>query len=156
MKEIEIFCDGSSLGNPGPGGYGVILRYGSYEKELSRGYKITTNNRMELLGALAALSALKEPCKVTLYSDSNYVIQGMTAWRFSWRKNDWDNARKKNLKNLDLWQQLDKEAQKHDITWQWVKGHNGHPENERCDILAKNAAKSQDLIEDKGYCTNET
>ena len=80
----------------------------------------------------------------------------MTAWRFSWRKNDWDNARKKNLKNLDLWQQLDKEAQKHDITWQWVKGHNGHPENERCDILAKNAAKSQDLIEDKGYCTNET
>ena len=155
MKEIEIFCDGSSLGNPGPGGYGVILRYGSYEKELSRGYKITTNNRMELLGALAALSALKEPCKVTLYSDSNYVIQGMTAWRFSWRKNDWDNARKKNL-NLDLWQQLDKEAQKHDITWQWVKGHNGHPENERCDILAKNAAKSQDLIEDKGYCTNET
>lgn len=156
MKEIEIFCDGSSLGNPGPGGYGVILRYGSYEKELSRGYKITTNNRMELLGALVALSALKEPCKVTLYSDSNYVIQGMTAWRFSWRKNDWDNARKKNLKNLDLWQQLDKEAQKHDITWQWVKGHNGHPENERCDILAKNAAKSQDLIEDKGYCTNET
>lgn len=156
MKEIEIFCDGSSLGNPGPGGYGVILRYGSYEKELSRGYKITTNNRMELLGALAALSALKEPCKVTLYSDSNYVIQGMTAWRFSWRKNDWDNARKKNLKNLDLWQQLDKEAQKHDITWQWVKGHNGHPENERCDILAKNAAKSQDLIEDKGYCNNET
>lgn len=156
MKEIEIFCDGSSLGNPGPGGYGVILRYGSYEKELSRGYKITTNNRMELLGALAALSALKEPCKVTLYSDSNYVIQGMTAWRFSWRKNDWDNARKKNLKNLDLWQQLDKEAQKHDITWQWVKGHNGHSENERCDILAKNAAKSQDLIEDKGYCTNET
>ena len=156
MKEIEIFCDGSSLGNPGPGGYGVILRYGSYEKELSRGYKITTNNRMELLGALAAHSALKEPCKVTLYSDSNYVIQGMTAWRFSWRKNDWDNARKKNLKNLDLWQQLDKEAQKHDITWQWVKGHNGHPENERCDILAKNAAKSQDLIEDKGYCTNET
>lgn len=156
MKEIEIFCDGSSLGNPGPGGYGVILRHGSYEKELSRGYKITTNNRMELLGALAALSALKEPCKVTLYSDSNYVIQGMTAWRFSWRKNDWDNARKKNLKNLDLWQQLDKEAQKHDITWQWVKGHNGHPENERCDILAKNAAKSQDLIEDKGYCTNET
>lgn len=156
MKEIEIFCDGSSLGNPGPGGYGVILRYGSYEKELSRGYEITTNNRMELLGALAALSALKEPCKVTLYSDSNYVIQGMTAWRFSWRKNDWDNARKKNLKNLDLWQQLDKEAQKHDITWQWVKGHNGHPENERCDILAKNAAKSQDLIEDKGYCTNET
>ena len=156
MKEIEIFCDGSSLGNPGPGGDGVILRYGSYEKELSRGYKITTNNRMELLGALAALSALKEPCKVTLYSDSNYVIQGMTAWRFSWRKNDWDNARKKNLKNLDLWQQLDKEAQKHDITWQWVKGHNGHPENERCDILAKNAAKSQDLIEDKGYCTNET
>lgn len=156
MKEIEIFCDGSSLGNPGPGGYGVILRYGSHEKELSRGYKITTNNRMELLGALAALSALKEPCKVTLYSDSNYVIQGMTAWRFSWRKNDWDNARKKNLKNLDLWQQLDKEAQKHDITWQWVKGHNGHPENERCDILAKNAAKSQDLIEDKGYCTNET
>ena len=156
MKEIEIFCDGSSLGNPGPGGYGLILRYGSYEKELSRGYKITTNNRMELLGALAALSALKEPCKVTLYSDSNYVIQGMTAWRFSWRKNDWDNARKKNLKNLDLWQQLDKEAQKHDITWQWVKGHNGHPENERCDILAKNAAKSQDLIEDKGYCTNET
>lgn len=156
MKEIEIFCDGSSLGNPGPGGYGVILRYGSYEKELSRGYKITTNNRMELLGALAALSALKEPCKVTLYSDSNYVIQGMTAWHFSWRKNDWDNARKKNLKNLDLWQQLDKEAQKHDITWQWVKGHNGHPENERCDILAKNAAKSQDLIEDKGYCTNET
>ena len=91
MKEIEIFCDGSSLGNPGPGGYGVILRYGSYEKELSRGYKITTNNRMELLGALAALSALKEPCKVTLYSDSNYVIQGMTAWRFSWRKNYWDN-----------------------------------------------------------------
>lgn len=156
MKEIEIFCDGSSLGNPGPGGYGVILRYGSYEKELSRGYKITTNNRMELLGALVALSALNEPCKVTLYSDSNYVIQGMTAWRFSWRKNDWDNARKKNLKNLDLWQQLDKEAQKHDITWQWVKGHNGHPENERCDILAKNAAKSQDLIEDKGYCTNET
>ena len=156
MKEIEIFCDGSSLGNPGSGGYGVILRYGSYEKELSRGYKITTNNRMELLGALAALSALKEPCKVTLYSDSNYVIQGMTAWRFSWRKNDWDNARKKNLKNLDLWQQLDKEAQKHDITWQWVKGHNGLTENERCDILAKNAAKSQDLIEDKGYCTNET
>lgn len=154
MKEIEIFCDGSSLGNPGPGGYGAILRYKEHQKELAKGFKLTTNNRMELLGAISALKALKEPCNVNLYSDSNYVIQGMKTWRFAWKKNNWASAKAKQIKNLDLWQELDEVAQMHNVTWHWVKGHNGHQENERCDKLAKTAAKSNDLEIDVGFKTD--
>ncbi|HWW47798.1 MAG TPA: ribonuclease HI [Xanthobacteraceae bacterium] len=136
---VSIYTDGACSGNPGPGGWGAILRFGDVEKELNGGEKLTTNNRMELLAAISALDALKKPCSVDLYTDSQYVRNGITAWIFNWKKNGWRTADKKPVKNVDLWQQLDAALQRHQVRWHWVKGHAGHPENERADQLARDA-----------------
>ena len=137
MKQVEIFTDGACSGNPGPGGWGAILRYNGREKELSGGEKNTTNNRMELTAVIKALEGLKEPCKVTLTTDSKYVSDGINqGWAASWQKNGWRKADKKPALNPDLWQQLLDLLDIHDVTIVWVKGHAGHPENERCDQLA--------------------
>ncbi|WP_434356469.1 ribonuclease HI [Parasalinivibrio latis] len=149
-KQVEIFTDGSCLGNPGPGGYGTILRYKQHEKEFSEGFHLTTNNRMELLAAIVGLAALKESCDVTLTTDSQYVRQGITQWIFNWKKRGWKTADKKPVKNADLWQRLDKETARHTVQWNWVKGHAGHPENERCDELARTAAENP-TQPDSGY-----
>jgi ribonuclease HI len=151
QKQVEIFTDGSCLGNPGPGGYGVVLKYKDKTKELSQGYQLTTNNRMEMLATIVALQSLKEPCQVILTTDSQYVRQGITQWIHKWQKNNWKTASKQDVKNVDLWKLLNTEQQRHTITWNWVKGHSGHPENERCDELARLAAQSNNLIEDTGY-----
>lgn len=137
MKTVEIYTDGACSGNPGPGGWGVVLRCGSAEKELSGGEENTTNNRMELTAAIEGLSALKEPCKVLLTTDSKYVSDGITkGWAESWRKNGWRKADKKPALNPDLWERLLELVKIHDVKINWVKGHAGHPENERCDKLA--------------------
>lgn len=137
MKNVEIFTDGACSGNPGPGGWGALLRYNGKEKELSGGEKETTNNRMELTAAIMALRALKEPCKVTLTTDSKYLADGIEkGWAASWKKNGWRKADKKPALNVDLWEEILELFSKHDISINWVKGHNGHPENERCDALA--------------------
>lgn len=137
MKQVEIFTDGACSGNPGPGGWGAVLRYGSAEKELSGGAADTTNNRMELSAVIAALSALKEPCKVTLTSDSKYVIDAVTkGWAKKWQANGWVKSDKKPALNADLWEKLLALLEKHDVRFVWVKGHAGQPENERCDRLA--------------------
>lgn len=136
-KHVEIFTDGACSGNPGPGGWGAILRFNGTDKELSGGEADTTNNRMELMAAIAALQALKEPVKADLYTDSNYVRDGLTKWIHGWKKNGWRTADKKPVKNAELWQALDAARQKHDVTLHWVKGHAGHPENERADELAR-------------------
>lgn len=151
MKRIDIFTDGSCLGNPGPGGYGVVMKFKQYRKELSQGFKNTTNNRMELLAAIEGLAALTEPCQVDLTTDSQYVRQGISQWIHNWRKNGWRTSDKKPVKNVDLWQRLDSETQKHQVEWHWVKGHSGHPENERCDELARTAAEGTDLLDDEGF-----
>ena len=136
-KFVEIFTDGACSGNPGPGGWGVVLRFGSIEKELSGGERDTTNNRMELTAAIMGLSALKEPCKVRLVTDSKYVADGITkGWAQSWKNNGWRKADKKPALNPDLWEKLLELINKHEVTIDWVKGHAGHPENERCDKLA--------------------
>ncbi len=136
-KYVEIFTDGACSGNPGKGGWGVVLRFGNIEKELSGGEKETTNNRMELTAAIMGLSALKEPCKVRLVTDSKYVADGITkGWAESWRKNGWRKADKKPALNTDLWEKLLDLIEAHEVTIDWVKGHAGHPENERCDKLA--------------------
>lgn len=143
LKYVEIFTDGACSGNPGPGGWGAILRYNGRERELSGGEKETTNNRMELTAAIEALSALKEPCKVRLVTDSKYVADGITlGWAESWRKNNWRKADKKPALNPDLWEKLLDLIKTHEVTIDWVKGHAGHPENERCDQLAVNFYKS--------------
>ena len=137
IKHVEIFTDGACSGNPGPGGYGVILRFGEHIKELSGGAPDTTNNRMELTGVIVALSALKEPCKVTLTTDSKYVVDSVTkGWVYGWKKKGWIKSDKKPALNVDLWEQLLPLLEKHEVTFNWVKGHAGHPENERCDELA--------------------
>ncbi len=137
MKFVEIFTDGACSGNPGPGGWGVILRFEGREKELSGGEKNTTNNRMELTAAISGLKALKEPCKVRLVTDSKYVADGITkGWAVSWQKNNWRKADKKPAQNPDLWEQLLDLLKIHEVTIDWVKGHAGHIENERCDKLA--------------------
>ncbi len=137
LKYIEIFTDGACSGNPGPGGWGAILRYGNHEKEISGGEENTTNNRMELTAAIKALSALKEPCKVRLTTDSKYVCDGMNLGRArEWRKNGWKKSDKKPALNIELWEELLRLDDMHDITFVWVRGHNGHKENERCDKLA--------------------
>ncbi|MBD3841168.1 MAG: ribonuclease HI [Campylobacterales bacterium] len=141
MKKIELYSDGSSLGNPGPGGWGTILRYKNTQKELSGGEKNTTNNQMELLGVIKGLEALKEPCEVHIISDSKYVVQGINEWLENWVKNNWRTAGKKPVKNLELWQRYLDASQDHKIVASWVKGHVGHSENERCDVLAKNQAE---------------
>jgi len=137
IKTVEIFTDGACSGNPGPGGYGVVLRYGKTEKELSGGDANTTNNRMELLGVITALEALKEPCQVVLTTDSRYVVDSVTkGWVYSWKKKNWIKSDKKPALNVDLWERLLPLLEKHKVTFNWVKGHAGHPENERCDRLA--------------------
>jgi len=150
IKLVNIFTDGSCLGNPGPGGYGVILNYKGNIRELSKGFTLTTNNRMELLAAITALQTLTETCRVDLHTDSQYVRNGVTKWMHNWKKNGWKTADKKAVKNRDLWQALDKQIQRHQIEWIWVKAHAGHVENERCDLLAKEAA-SHPTAEDLGY-----
>lgn len=144
-KQVEIFTDGSCLGNPGPGGYGAIMRYRQHEKTFSEGYFLTTNNRMELMAAIVALEALKEHCDVVLSTDSQYVRQGITQWIHNWKKRGWKTAEKKPVKNVDLWKRLDAALGQHEIKWEWVKGHAGHPENERCDELARAAASTQPM-----------
>jgi ribonuclease HI len=134
---VTIFTDGACSGNPGPGGWGVILRFGDVEKEMSGGEAMTTNNRMELLAAISALEALKRPCSVDLYTDSQYVRSGISSWIHNWKRNGWRTADKKPVKNIDLWQRLDAALHAHDVRWHWVKGHAGHPENERADQLAR-------------------
>ena len=136
MKAVEAFTDGACRGNPGPGGWGVVLRAGGRVKELSGGEPMTTNNRMELTAAIEALTALKEPCRVALYTDSKYVRSGITEWLPAWRARGWRTADKKPVKNRDLWQVLADAAARHEVAWHWVKGHSGHPENERADELA--------------------
>lgn len=149
-KQVEIFTDGSCLGNPGPGGYGIVLRYKTTEKTLAKGYSLTTNNRMEMMAAVVALQTLKEPCNVILTTDSQYVRQGITQWIHNWKKRGWKTADKKPVKNADLWQLLDKETSRHQVEWRWVKGHAGHRENEMCDELARTAAENP-TEEDTGY-----
>jgi ribonuclease HI len=136
LAEVEMFTDGACKGNPGPGGWGVIIRAGAREKELSGGEPLTTNNRMELMAAIAGLNALKRPCRVQLWTDSNYVRDGITKWIHGWRKNGWKTADRKPVKNAELWQALVAATAPHRIDWHWVKGHSGHPENDRADALA--------------------
>ena len=136
MKHVELYTDGACKGNPGPGGWGALLRFGDVERELCGGEPETTNNRMELMAAIEGLRALKQGCQVTLTTDSVYVRDGVTRWMANWKRNDWKTANKKPVKNQDLWQALDAQCQRHTIDWQWVKGHSGHPGNERADELA--------------------
>lgn len=136
QEVVEIFTDGACKGNPGPGGWGVLLRYKGQEKTLYGGEKETTNNRMELQAAIEGLKALKRPCRVKLTTDSSYVKNGIEKWLFNWKKNNWKNSQKQAVKNQDLWQQLDELTGKHQISWHWVKGHSGHRENEIADQLA--------------------
>ncbi len=151
MKEVALFTDGSCLGNPGPGGWAAILEYRGHLKELSQGYKLTTNNRMELLAVINGLAVLKESCSVQITTDSQYVKNGMTSWLAGWKRRNWVNSQKKPVKNKDLWQRLDQECSRHKIHWNWVKGHAGHTQNERCDELAKNAALGDGKIPDQGF-----
>jgi ribonuclease HI len=137
--KVEIFSDGACSGNPGVGGYGAILRCGEKEKEISGSEILTTNNRMELMGAIAALESLKRPCDVVLTTDSQYLVKGMTEWLPGWIRKDWKNSRKEAVLNRDLWERLVELSKKHRIHWAWVQGHNGHIENERCDLLARMA-----------------
>lgn len=138
---VHIFTDGACKGNPGPGGWGAVLIFGEHRKALSGGEKNTTNNRMELMAAIEGLKALKRGCAVILTTDSQYVRKGITEWVHGWQKNGWKTADKKPVKNADLWQMLLEETRRHRITWEWVKGHSGHPENEEADMLASNAAE---------------
>jgi len=143
MKRVTIFTDGACHGNPGPGGWGAILVAGETRREISGYEPQTTNNRMEMTAALEALGRLREPCEVELYTDSQYLRTGMREWLAKWKRNNWRTADKKPVKNEDLWRQLDAAAQIHDIHWHWVRGHDGHPENERCDELANAAIYSR-------------
>lgn len=136
-ENIDIYTDGACSGNPGPGGWGAILRLGAHEKELFGGEKNTTNNRMELMAVIEALRALKRPVKARVHTDSQYVQKGISEWITGWKKRGWKTADKKPVKNVDLWQALDTEASRHELEWLWVRGHNGHPENERADTLAR-------------------
>lgn len=137
LKQVEIFTDGACSGNPGPGGWGVILRWNGITRELYGGEPDTTNNRMELTAAINALNALKEPCAIDLYTDSVYVRDGISNWIESWKARGWKTSTKKPVKNAELWQALDSARARHRVNWHWVKGHAGHPENERCDELAR-------------------
>jgi ribonuclease HI len=139
MRHVEMFTDGACKGNPGPGGWGVLLRYQNHEKTLSGAEIQTTNNRMELTAVIHGLAALKESCNVDIVTDSQYVKNGLTLWMPKWKQNAWRNSTNKTVKNLDLWQRLDEEVKRHKVKWHWVKGHSGHPENERADELARKA-----------------
>jgi ribonuclease HI len=142
VKQLEIFTDGACKGNPGPGGWGAVIRYGKHEKEISGGDPDTTNNRMELSATIQALKILIEPCEVKLHTDSRYVIDGITKWIHGWQRNGWKNASKQPVSNIDLWHGLIEATARHQVEWIWVKGHNGHPENERADRLASDAAEA--------------
>ena len=136
---VEIFCDGACSGNPGPGGYGAILRCGGREKEISGGAPDTTNNRMEMTAVIEALRQLTRSCRVSITTDSQYVVKGMTEWIEGWQRKGWQNSKKQPVLNRDLWESLLEQSQRHTIDWKWVRGHDGHPENERCDQLAREA-----------------
>jgi len=156
MKHVIIYTDGACLRNPGPGGYGVVMRYKDQVRELSAGFRLTTNNRMEILGCVAGLMALKEPCQVTLYSDSRYVVDAIAkSWVVKWRKNDWtrrdESGSRKQVLNQDLWLQMIDLCDKHQTDFQWVRGHTGIEGNERCDELARAAATGSSLGVDVGY-----
>lgn len=137
LQSVEIFCDGACSGNPGPGGYGAILRCGKHEKEISGGAKETTNNRMELSAAIEALRLLTRPCRVTITTDSQYLVKGMTEWIAGWQRKGWRNSKKEPVVNRDLWELLLELTRSHTVQWKWVRGHAGHAENERCDQLAR-------------------
>lgn len=157
LSNVTIYSDGSSRGNPGPGGYGSVLHFQDssgalHVKELSQGFECTTNNRMELLGAIVAFEALKRPCRVKLVSDSQYLVNAFNQhWIEGWLKRGWKNAKNEPVKNVDLWKRLLKAIEPHQVTWVWVKGHAGHPENERCDELATAAADGANLLVDEGF-----
>lgn len=140
-EPVRIWTDGACLGNPGPGGWGALLRWNGTERELCGGESATTNNRMELMAAIQALEALKRPCEVLVTTDSQYVRKGISEWMRQWKRNGWKTAAKKPVKNVDLWQRLDLAVARHQVQWAWVKGHSGHPENERADQLASEAAR---------------
>ncbi|KGD62787.1 ribonuclease H [Alcanivorax jadensis T9] len=148
MKQVIIFTDGACRGNPGPGGWGALLRYGTTEKTLFGGEPDTTNNRMELMAAIMALEALTAPCQVVLTTDSRYVMDGITKWMANWKKRGWKTASRQPVKNADLWRRLDAACEKHTIEWQWVKGHSGHPENDKADALANRGI--DELLQKKG------
>ena len=151
-KHIIIYTDGSALGNPGPGGYGAVLRYGPHQRELAGGFQHTTNNRMEILAAIEALATLKEPCQVTLHTDSQYLVNAiMKGWARRWQANGWRRNRKAMALNVDLWKRLFPLLEKHTVEFVWVKGHTGNPDNERCDALARQAAQGSNLPPDEGY-----
>ena len=135
--EVTIYTDGACSGNPGPGGWGAVLIFGDHRKEIKGGAKETTNNRMELTAAIRSLEELKRPCHIELHTDSNYLREGITSWIASWKRNGWKTAQKKPVKNIDLWQSLDAAQERHNISWHWIKGHAGHPENELADALAR-------------------
>ena len=152
MKNVDIYTDGACSGNPGAGGYGAVLLYNGARKELSAGYRTTTNNRMEMLAVIKALECLKEPCSVTLYSDSKYVVDSVTkGWVYSWQKKNWIKSDKKKALNVDLWERLLPLLKKHDVSFVWVKGHADNVENERCDELARTALAGENLLEDSNY-----
>ena len=151
-EQITIYTDGACLGNPGPGGYGAVLLCGSQRKELSGGFKLTTNNRMEITAALVALEALREPCRVTLYSDSQYVVNAMSkGWAQRWQANGWKRNQREDAVNPDLWERMLELCRRHTVDFQWVRGHSGLKENERCDQLAVAAARDPGLPDDPGY-----
>ena len=152
MKEVSIYTDGACRGNPGRGGWGAILVYGRFEKELSGGERVTTNNRMEILAVLEALGALKVPCIVELYTDSQYVAKAIKdRWLVGWQKNGWVNSAKKPVKNQDLWKRMPALLERHEVRFHWLKGHAGHAENERCDELARAEASKKGLPDDEGF-----
>ena len=139
MKQVDIFTDGACSGNPGPGGWGALLRYDGHEREINGSEAATTNNRMELMAAIMALESLRQPVHARLYTDSTYVRSGITSWIHNWKANGWRTASRKPVKNIELWQRLEQAATRHEIEWHWIKGHAGHPENERADELARTA-----------------
>jgi len=152
MKKVNLYTDGGCLGNPGPGGYGAILIYGEHRKEIFGGFKLTTNNRMELMACIKGLEIFKYPCEVKITSDSKYVVDGISkGWAEKWQKNNWKRSNKSKAENIDLWAKLLSLNKIHATYYVWVKGHDGHPENERCDKLAKDAASGEMLDEDFGY-----
>jgi ribonuclease HI len=152
LKQVTIYTDGACLGNPGPGGYGAVLLYGPHRQEISGGFRLTTNNRMEIMAVIAALEALKEPCRVTLYSDSQYVVNAMAqGWARRWKTNGWKRNQREEAVNPDLWERLLDLCDQHQVEFRWLRGHSGIAENERCDQLAVNAAKQPGLLEDTGY-----
>jgi ribonuclease HI len=152
MDEVTIYTDGSSRGNPGPGGFGAILICGQHRKEISQGFQRTTNNRMELLGVIESLKTLKRPCRVTVYSDSTYVVQAIKQnWLSNWKRRNWKTSTNTPVKNVDLWLKLEEQLAIHQVTFKWIQGHAGHPQNERCDELAVAASQNKNLPRDEGF-----